>query len=253
MRDGAPDPGTRLELPSAPSPDTTPPAWDKRLTRGGKLRRGAVTLLAVLLAACVLLGGPAGAGTLAAQTWQLARSVVAPPPPPAAGTAAPWSLLYGLEGDQLPPQLARVRVTESPDGRTWTTLPPLPVPGTNAEQTGIYRVLGIGPGDRLLVFGPEPGTGLATLGQTTPTQGAPPGALAPMRLWAWDPHAGGWEPSSLDSPFGLMRGMDQGRAPISASRNRDGTLRGVYLWVDDTWPAGGDTLDRAFLPAQAGG
>jgi hypothetical protein len=39
------------------------------------------------------------------------------------------------------------------------------------------------------------------------------------------------------------------RAAFSGSQKPGG----VYLWVDNTWPAGGDTLERAFLPAQAGG
>jgi hypothetical protein len=123
------------------------------------------------------------------------------------GNAWPSSAspFYLLINEQLPEALYAERVAQSNDGRRWTALPPLPVPGTSATHLGISQVLDVTNDGRLLAFGADPKTGLAAQGQAD--QNAPP--TPAFWLWMWNPRLTRWQvfPNPLAHPVHIGCGL----------------------------------------------
>lgn len=145
---------------------------------------------------------------------------------------------YDLVSEQIPSSLYRERVVQTEDGQHWTLLPPLPVPGTNAEQYGIFQALAVAPDGRLLVFGADPRAGV-------PAEGSDEATSAPQAfwLWMWNPRAGRW--SVLSRPLAFP-GRVVGALGWQA-RAASGADGATYLYAADWFDGGNETLWRVRL------
>jgi len=153
---------------------------------------------------------------------------------PGSATVYPWSIIYreliGL------PASALHNVTESLDTKSWVTLPPLPIPGTDRYHDGIAQVVGVAARGQLLIFGPSPKTGVV---RTDPYQVY--GTPQPEWLWAWDPETERWETATVGLP------VVPEDATISWGNGPGSTTYGTWIWLISP-SASGTALTRAFLP-----
>jgi hypothetical protein len=117
-------------------------------------------------------------------------------------------------------------VAESSGTSPWATLPPLPVPGTDAYHDGIAQVLGVASAGELLVLGPGPSS--ESLGRNS-------GTVPPSWLWGWNPVTGRWESAPVALPV------------ISEGAAISWGAAGTWIWLVSA-SAGGTQLNRAFLP-----
>lgn len=95
---------------------------------------------------------------------------------------------YNMSADQLPEALYRERVYRSSNGRTWSALPPVPAPGTNAKQIGLLQALATTDDGRLLAFGVDPGIGIpARLNDSSSS------LTSAFWLWIWNSSSTSWQ------------------------------------------------------------
>ena len=132
-----------------------------------------------------------------------------------------------------PPETTLHNIAESSGTSSWSTLPPLPVPGTDKYHDGIAQVLGVASLGDLLVLGPAPSS--ASLGQQS-------GISQTDWLWAWNPVMGGWRSSLAALPV-IPEGGTISWGPETGT---EGTS-GAWIWLVSP-SAGGTELNRAFLP-----
>lgn len=167
--------------------------------------------------------------------------------PPARSDAWPAAAtpFYALIAEQIPSALYRERVVQTADGRTWAALPPLPVPGTNAAQYGIFQALAVAPDGRLLVFGVDPRTGVPTA-ESSPSPST--STSTALWLWAWNPRVGRW--SVLPEPLrftGRVSGALGWQAQVASDASG-----ATYLYAADWFGSGATPLYRVRLPAPSG-
>jgi hypothetical protein len=117
----------------------------------------------------------------------------------------------------------------------WTPLPPLPVPGTSAERSGVYQVLGFSSDGRLLVVGANPEAGVP---ERVPESQSPTGVevtTPPPRLWAWNTHSERWELAPTPLPCQDLQTCVTpdawGYGGMSLRLDTHGRLAGTALWV----------------------
>ncbi len=127
-----------------------------------------------------------------------------------------------------------------PDGATWTTLPPLPLPPSQTPQNppplGISAALAVGPGGDLLALGEKPGA-VATLN--------------PQRelwLWAWDPAAQKWRAGAQAPDAASLVGLTWANGPAGGPYAK---APGAYLWLTGE-SDGQQTLYWTFIPNAQG-
>jgi hypothetical protein len=133
----------------------------------------------------------------------------------------------------------------SQDLTRWTPLPPLPVKGTSAEDTGVYQVLGLSGDGRLLVVGADPDAGVP---ESPAGVGGPP-----PRLWAWNTHTKRWEIAQVRVPCQDAQACTLYSVSASAVVGAAGTLQGTMFWLTGVVQAVGSqappqTFYRLFLP-----
>jgi hypothetical protein len=139
-------------------------------------------------------------------------------------------------------------VYTSHDSTSWTSLPPIPVKGTNALRSGIYDTLGITAEGKLLVLGAEPSEGVAAVpDQTGDFNGLPP------RLWAWDTHTGRWELAETRVPCPDLQSCQFYPTGAAMVAGADGKTRGTTFWLTRVEGAGQSqpatfTFFRLFMP-----
>jgi hypothetical protein len=207
-----------------------------------------------MLVAATPASDPAASVTLwvtldAGRTWrrvgpmpQYSRWILASQEPgitsPTAGPA-----LYSLVGDQIPAAQFRLRALQTTDGRRWTALPPLPVPGASAGRLGISNPLGVDASGRFLAFGVDPVAGV-------PVDDGSGSAVFDKGqwLWAWDPHTQRWAVAAVPLPRPWPRCSELcWLAAFSWGAEPGRSGNGTFLWVSG-WTADGG-LYRIFLPA----
>ena len=141
-------------------------------------------------------------------------------------------------------------VAQSQNGgiHQWVTLPPLPMPGTDAYHDGIAQIIGVTSdiamqdSGALVVFGPDPRTGVALLGpdkvHDTP---------AADWLWVWNSQTWQWEAAPAPLPVQPEdASLSWGAEPGS---NGENAPTGTFVWITSP-SAKGTSLIRAFLPRQ---
>lgn len=150
------------------------------------------------------------------------------------------SPFYSLISEQIPSSLYRERVVQTTDGQHWTALPPLPVPGTNSIQYGIFQALAVAPDGRLLVFGADPHTGIPTVADPPP---------AAFWLWTWNPQSRRW--SVLTEPLAHSERLGCGLCWQAALAT--GPNGATYLYVAHWFDSGDDALFSIRLPESSAG
>jgi hypothetical protein len=197
----------------------------------------------------------------AGASWRRAGLVTWPTPPPGVGpisevlTEAPLGggasapqachcvvgLAFPSQQGATLPLLIGEHLSLSRDLTTWTPLPPLPVPGTSAERSGVYQVLGFTGDGRLLVVGANREAGVPERVPESPTGREV--TTPPPRLWAWNTHSGRWElaPTALPCPtlqacFDSSGGYPFGgcclTSPgVSIQLDARGRLTATVLWI----------------------
>ncbi len=107
-----------------------------------------------------------------------------------------------------------------PDGSTWRTVPPLPLPQGNPPQSptplGISAALAVGSGGDLLALGQKPGT-IATLNSQREEW-----------LWAWDPAIQKWRVGARAPGAAELTGLTWARGPAGGLYAK---ADGAYLWL----------------------
>jgi hypothetical protein len=134
--------------------------------------------------------------------------------------------VYALNGTEIPWESFRIQAAQI-SGHTWALVPPLPVSGATAAQTGITVVLSATPSGKLMVLGLAPHT-------TLPTGGS----LDDLRkltqwLWEWDPVAARW---NAITPLPANAWPSHCSTPCwhgSVSVGADSQSSGPYLWLTD--------------------
>jgi hypothetical protein len=122
-------------------------------------------------------------------------------------------------------------VVESSGTNAWSTLPPLPVPGTDKHHDGIIQVVGVASSGKLLVLAPGP--------TNSSQQG---GISQPSWLWEWDPAVGRWEFGPVALPV-IPEGATISWGPVVGAEGTSGS----WIWLVSP-SADGTQLNRAFLP-----
>lgn len=141
------------------------------------------------------------------------------------------------------------QIYTSHDYAHWTTLPPIPVQGTNALRSGVYDILGTTADGKLLALGAEPSVGaVATPDSRGHVAGPPP------RLWAWDTHLGRWEVAETPVPCQDIQTCFLSTNGVSVGDGPGGVGRGTTLWVTKQESFGQndpatETFYRLFIPA----
>jgi hypothetical protein len=170
----------------------------------------------------------------AGASWRRADSVRFPSPPGGSNpieeflteasfgdlASAPQACHCVFALSDNPPLLSR-------DLIQWTPLPPLPVTGTSADDSGVYWVLGLTVDGRLLVVGANPEQGVPENPAGVRVSGLPP------RLWAWNTHTGRWELAPTPVPCPNLQVCFGPYFPdgVSIRLNASGRPAGTYLWV----------------------
>jgi hypothetical protein len=125
----------------------------------------------------------------------------------------------------------------------WTLLPPIPAPGTSAERSGVYQLLGMTADGRLLVVGANPQEGVPD--PSGQVNGLPPA------FWAWNTHTGRWEVAPTRIPCGDLQNCSVSLTGVSAAMGTSGGPVGTYLWVNvgETTAENGSPYYRLSIPA----
>ncbi len=148
----------------------------------------------------------------------------------------PATPFYALAHEQIPSNLYDLQVFQSPNGRQWFAIPPLPVPGANGEHPGLLQALAATNDGHLLAFGVNPRTGMpdpATARQKP---------MAAFWLWLWDPRTSHWQVLS----FPLTHLANENCGLCWSSSLFSGPEHTMYLYVYH-W-GDSDNLFRVRLP-----
>jgi len=139
-----------------------------------------------------------------------------------------------------PPATTLHNVAESSDGKSWMTLPPLPMPGTDVHHDGIAQVIGVGSSGELLILGPNPRDGIPSSGSNRVAYGTP----RPDWLWAWNPLTQRWEAAAGGLPvLPEDAAISWGSLPGEPAAS---TGIGTWIWLVSP-SARGTQLSRAYL------
>ncbi|GCE24031.1 hypothetical protein [Dictyobacter kobayashii] len=133
--------------------------------------------------------------------------------------------LYALAHEQLPSNLYRLQLWQSTSGQQWSTIPALPVTGTNAEQSGLLQALAITNNGQLLAFGVDPNSGI-------PARTSTQRPTTTFWLWAWNPGTAHWQVLSTPLQYTADEGCGlcwNGQFAGSAQQN---SYLYAYHWGD---------------------
>jgi hypothetical protein len=188
----------------------------------------------------------------AGQSWQAIGRLpgwYSPYPPLASGgrstEPSKSNPMYLLGQDQVPALLFRIQIVQITDGRHWSALPPLPVPGATVDRLGITRLLGVTASGKLLALGVGPDEQVPGGEDQTAHNREPPGFGE--HLWMWDAGAGRWTYYATPMPPADGRCLDvcwDGQVSVGDGPRGQGT----YLWLRGDYPEGHQALYRMELP-----
>jgi hypothetical protein len=139
------------------------------------------------------------------------------------------------------------RLYSSRDLVHWTALPPLPVKGTSAQFSGVYRVLGLTGDGRLLAVGPDPDADLSAQSYTNG-----PFTQSPPALWLWDTHTGRWNVARTQLPCVDPQNCydhPYDNFGVSVSAGAPGQPPGTWFWIAISGGPGSGQYFRVFIPA----
>jgi hypothetical protein len=160
---------------------------------------------------------------------------------------------YAMLEEQIPSDLFRLSALERAGSGSWTTLPPLPVPGAKAGRTGLLQMYEETGDGRLLAFGADPQAGVPSAdgAQAKGWTGQPK-----QWLWIWDERVGRWLvwPTPLAVPYRWGCGvcLEHHATWATGPAAHGATASGTYLWLSDVLADGfgnGQVAYRLFVPA----
>jgi hypothetical protein len=165
---------------------------------------------------------------------------------------------YMVLGDQPPAELFPIEILQlSPDDRRWSFVPPLPVPSSAPDRSGLLQVIGTTPDGRVFALGVDPRHGVpaqpSPFSSTNPSYQAFAQALSVQWVWIWDPRILRWEvapaPLHVAPIYGYGCGNCWEAQAIRGSGfdTRGRQAGGTYVWVRD--PRSTESLMyRLFVP-----